>query len=126
MVDPRKIAKYLGLKLPYEIVLVSHKVIDPRDSEKKYKSKGSLACYYDMRYDDDVIAYHLIHIYLHNMKKDMVRNNIEILIAHELIHAWQSEFGFTDNHGDSFQSAAAAVESKFKLTNLYLPCTDME
>lgn len=126
MINPLKIANFLGIQLPVKIDMVSAKVIDPENSELKYKkAKDALGHYYYMKVTErDEPMYHLIIIYLYNFTDEA----LESIIAHELIHAWQAETGFLleEQHGTGFISAAEAVEREFGITGIYRPTVDKE
>jgi hypothetical protein len=66
---------------------------------------------------------HIITVYLPSVAGD--GRNIETILAHELIHAWQEENGHTDTHGASFKKAARRVAKKFNLPDVYLPDVDI-
>lgn len=109
-----RIVKFLELTKPFKIQITSK----PNDNATaKYwglyenGGKGNLHS-------------HRIMVYAGNQKVKGERS-IETLIVHELIHAWQEEYGFEDIHGDSFQEMAARVSKKFDIPELYLPGIDI-
>jgi predicted metallopeptidase len=52
---------------------------------------------------------------------------LETLIAHELIHAWQAETGgIRRAHGKKFQRKAAEIEETFGIKEIYLPEYDKD
>ena len=108
--SPSKFVEYLGLKSPYKIELVSKnnkKMTAGYWSLYKDGGKGELHC-------------HVIKVYLGN--KDY--RDLETLIAHELIHAWQEENGYADIHGKSFKKMARKMSKKFDLPHIYIKDTD--
>jgi hypothetical protein len=66
---------------------------------------------------------HIITVYLPALAEDS--RDLETIIAHELIHAWQEENGHADTHGASFKKAARRVAKKFNLPHVYLPDVDI-
>lgn len=50
--------------------------------------------------------------------------SLRVLIAHELIHAWQEEKKKQDTHGESFQECAEYLEDVFGLRGIYDPDCD--
>lgn len=107
------IVDYLGLQKPYKIEL---------------KSKGNkvASALYMALYSNggkDGLHSHWIRINLGNLSNPNERD-LNTLIAHELIHAWQEEKGYTDIHGTSFQMKAAEISAEFKMPGVYNPETD--
>jgi hypothetical protein len=102
-----KAIKFLDIKKPYKIVLVSHahKEID--------------ACYWEMRSPTQNRLSHLIKVWVGNNSR-----SIEASIIHELIHAWQSETGLTEYHGPWFIKMAKALEYRTGLRDIYIPGQD--
>ena len=93
------------------------KPIDIRLSTRKSKLDGL----YDPQYSDSGrLKSHLITIWL---DIDNSRD-IETLIAHELIHAWQEENKCEDIHGKPFQDWADYLSLKYNLPDIYLPDVD--
>jgi predicted SprT family Zn-dependent metalloprotease len=83
------------------------------------------AALYTAEYNDKgKLVRHNIKINMENIEFDMRR--LEDLIAHELIHAWQEENGYSADppHGPEFAIMAEYVESKWPVQCLYLPDTD--
>ena len=93
---------YLELKKPVTIRILpkSNKFADA-DYEAEYSEKGKL-------------LEHIITVYTKNMQRDF-----EVLIAHELIHAWQEEKKLTETHGPAFIKCAKKMEYDFGLTDIY-------
>ncbi len=108
--DINKIVQYLKLSKPFSIEL------------KSKKNKKTTAHYWGMYTEKNKLHSHLIWVYLRNMGDN--ERKLETLIAHELIHAWQEENGYTDVHGTSFQMMAANILHEFKIPDIYLPDTD--
>lgn len=63
---------------------------------------------------------HRITIYLTNASRD-----INTLIAHELIHAWQEENKIHEIHGKHFKRLAKMMTEKFNLENIYMKGVDL-
>ena len=105
-----KYAKYLGLKCPYSIVLKS----------KRKKHTGAYWALYD---DNGILKRHLIHIYLGNLK-DSGERGLDTLIAHELIHAYQTENDSDEIHGPVFKRMATELEIQFNLRDVYIAALD--
>lgn len=107
------IVDYLGLQKPYKIELKSK---GNKSATAKYwalysnKGKGDLHS-------------HWIRVYLSNIATPRERD-LNTIIAHELIHAWQEEKGYTDIHGTSFQMKAADITAIFNMPLVYNPETD--
>jgi len=98
--------EYLGLEKPYTIKLNS-------------KSKKSVSAEYIAKYNrGDVLVSHQITIYLGNQRTDT--RDIETLIAHELIHAYQEEAGIEEIHGDDFQSIAEMLTMYLQTAGIYI------
>lgn len=106
-----KYVKYLGLKCPYTIKL-------------KSKESRDTAAYWTMVNDHGILDYHLIHIYMGNLRYKGERD-LETLIAHELIHAWQAENNLDEIHGPGFIKIAAKMSEKFELPRIYIPEVDI-
>lgn len=62
---------------------------------------------------------HRITIYLTNASRD-----INTLIAHELIHAWQEENKKNEVHGKHFKRIAKMMAQEFNLENIYMKEVD--
>lgn len=108
-----QIAKYLRLKKPFSITLKSGT-----------KNKAT-AKYWGLYSEKGKLESHEIKIWIGNLENPLERD-LETLIAHELIHAWQEEKGFTDTHGESFKTAAFVISAEFNLKRVYDPDIDEE
>lgn len=87
--------KFISLEKPYTIKLNS-------------KGKRSASAEYRASYNrGGELVSHQITIYLGNQPQDT--RDIETLVAHELIHAWQEEKGITEIHGQDFIDVAELV-----------------
>jgi hypothetical protein len=64
---------------------------------------------------------HRITIYLTNASRD-----INTLIAHELIHAWQEENKKSEIHGIHFKRLAKIMAQEFNLENIYMEGIDLK
>lgn len=103
-------ARFLGLESPFRIELRS-------------KQKKSMTAVYWAIYTDGgkgKLHSHLIRVYLGNQDS----RDLDTLIAHELIHAWQEENKHTDIHGKSFRKMARRMSKQFDLPNIYLKKVD--
>ncbi len=109
------VVEYLGLDIPFEIKMVSRK--------NKKASADYIALYKDG--GKGKLHKHSIRVFLGN-QKDPNERSIETLIVHELIHAWQEEMGYTDNHGESFRRMAKNIAVHFGIPDLYIPDLDKE
>lgn len=90
---------FLDLSRKYEIIL-------------KDKTKKTHTAKYEALYNDHgKLVKHLITIYVGNIFKTPGERNIETLLAHEFVHAWQEEFGKEDIHGDSFIEMAGQLQN---------------
>lgn len=104
-----EIAMYLGLKKPYDIKIRSH---------------GKTNCggkYWAKVYKNNRLHSHLIHIYVGNLDSP---RSIEVLVAHEMIHAWQAENrklikNKKKHHGEEFVKMAKKLGRAFKLKGIY-------
>jgi predicted SprT family Zn-dependent metalloprotease len=107
------IVDYLGLQKPYKIEL------------KSRGNKSATAKYWALYSDKGAggLHSHWIRVYLRNIGIPGERD-LNTIIAHELIHAWQEEKGYTDIHGTSFQMKAAEIAAEFKMPGVYNPETD--
>ena len=106
--------EYLGLKHTFEIQL--------RNTSKDIAT----AEYWCIRNEKGKIKKHVIRVYLLNIWGNPAERDLETIIAHELIHAWQDENGFGDIHGDSFQQIARSMSIRFSLPNIYDPERDID
>lgn len=105
--------EFLGLKSPVELTF-------------KTKSNKSMdAVYYPKFSNRGNLKAHKIVLFLGNQTADAKRNLNE-LIAHELIHAWQQENNIQEFHGLNFVLQAIAMDDKFNLPNIYLAELDDE
>lgn len=107
--------QFLGITKPYSIKLVSRK---RKDATAVYVT------WFNRKYSK--IVNHDIKVYLGN--EDL--RDVETLIAHEFIHAWQAEYApNSKSHGRKFQQKAQELydflESHYYyLPDMYLPDTD--
>jgi hypothetical protein len=108
--------EYLGLEKPYTIKLNS-------------KGKKSASAEYRASYNrGGELVSHQITIYLGNQDTDT--RDIETLIAHELIHAYQEEHNIDEIHGDDFASIAGLLGNYLRACGLdigqiYIEGTDI-
>ena len=98
--------EYLGLEKPYIIKLNS-------------KGKKSASAEYRASYNrgGDLVS-HQITIYLGNQPQDT--RDIETLVAHELIHAFQEEHNIIEVHGDDFIDVAGLLSMYLKTAGIYV------
>lgn len=75
---------------------------------------------------DDVVCQHIITINMGNviLGSGDGERDLETLIVHELIHAWQSERGYNDKHGKTFQRKVKQVAGKLGMPRLYIKTVD--
>lgn len=106
--------KYMRIQKPYKLKLLKRAKVD------------ATAEYWGLYNRDKTLSSHLIHIYLKNISDNPNERPLETLIIHELVHAWQEECGFTDNHGYSFKWMSAELEDVLKLPDIYIPGRDLE
>ena len=99
--------EYLGLEKPYTIKLSS-------------KGKKSASAEYRASYGRGYynLVSHQITIYLGNQDTDT--RDIETLIAHELIHAFQEEKGITEIHGQDFADIAGLLSMYLETAGIYV------
>lgn len=98
--------EYLGLEIPYTIKLNS-------------KGKKSASAEYRASYNrGDILISHQITIYLGNQDTDS--RDIETLIAHELIHAYQEEHNINEIHGDDFAEIAGLLSRYLETAGIYV------
>ena len=98
--------EYLGLEKPYTIKLNS-------------KGKRSASAEYRASYNrGDILISHQITIYLGNQDTDS--RDIETLIAHELIHAFQEEKGIIEIHGQDFIDVAGLLSMYLETAGIYV------
>ena len=100
--------KYLDLKKPVVIKI------------KTRTNKHMDACYLP-HYSDKTakLLEHRITVYLKGACRDL-----DTLIAHELIHAWQEENKKTEIHGKWFKALAKDMEAHFSLEKIYIKNVD--
>ena len=97
----------LGIQKPYKIVLKP--------------SLKNAAEYYAM-YRKEKLVSHLIRINVGNLAHDT--RDLNTLIVHEFIHAWQEEKELTEIHGEYFKQMAKILSKEFNLPNIYIKGTD--
>jgi Zn-dependent peptidase ImmA (M78 family) len=98
--------EYLGLEKPYTIKLNS-------------KGKKSASAEYRAIYNrGDILVSHQITIYLGNQDTDS--RDIETLIAHELVHAFQEEHNIEEIHGDDFIDVAGLLSMYLETAGIYV------
>ena len=98
--------EYLGLEKPYTIKLNS-------------KGKKSASAEYRASYNrGGELVSHQITIYLGNQPQDT--RDIETLIAHELIHAFQEEHNIIEIHGDDFIDVAGLLSMYLETAGIYV------
>lgn len=100
--------RFLQLKKPYKIVL-------------KPSLKGNAAEYYSMMRKNKLVS-HLIRVSVDNLQYD--RRDLNTLIVHEFIHAWQAERGITEIHGPEFQTMAKFMACNLNMNSIYIPGID--
>ena len=102
--------KYLGLKKPVNLRIITRKnrwadaEYEPEYSDKTGKLKE-----------------HKITVYFKDNSRDL-----DTLIAHELIHAWQEEHKKQETHGEYFIKYARKMENDFNLKEIYIEGVDQE
>ena len=101
---------YLKLKIPYSIIIKSRL----RDCAGLYNSV----------YHGDTLVNHRISISLYHTGKYFVRD-LNTVIVHELIHAWQEENGIIETHGIEFQQMAVKLGGILNMPNIYLKDYDV-
>jgi len=98
--------EYLGLEKPYTIKLNS-------------KGKRSASAEYRASYNrGGELVSHQITIYLGNQAADS--RDIETLIAHELVHAFQEEHNIIEIHGDDFIDVAGLLSMYLQTAGIYV------
>lgn len=98
---------YLGLEFP---VYVEFRTI----ARKGYNA------YYMPKYSKkEKVNGHIIKINMKDSDRD-----IDTLVAHEMIHAWQEENKYKDTHGKSFRKMAAKVSKAFDIKDIYIKDVD--
>lgn len=96
---------FLRLQKPYRITL------------KPRVYKDNRAVYWGV-YRKGVLVRHNIQIGLVGIDTD--QRNLETLITHEFIHAWQEENGIKEIHGKEFIKKSLQIEKLFGIPNIYL------
>ena len=93
---------------------------------KRYNKKGTVADHVAFMVNGNVVE-HVITINMGNVVKDASEGerDVDTLIVHELIHAWQAEKGYKDNHGKSFQRKVKKVAGILGMPRLYLSMSDL-
>jgi hypothetical protein len=100
---------YLQLKKPITLRIIPRINSDcDAEYEPEYSERGKL-------------CEHVITVYTRNPTRDF-----DVLIAHELIHAWQEEKKLTETHGPAFIKRARKMEKDFGLHEIYIPDIDAE
>ena len=102
-----QIIQELALRKPVDIKLTTRSAKIAALYEPVYSDRGKLKS-------------HKITVFL---SEDNNRS-LRVLIAHELIHAWQEEYKKTDTHGESFRETAEYIEDVFGLGGIYDPECD--
>ena len=109
-----KTVGFLEIKKPYRIII-----------KPKFKpNKNRAQCW--ARYKAGKLVRHDVEINLHNIEGDM--RKIDILIAHEFVHAWQVEQGIMDSknyHDKHFRSMAKKLGKYLGLENIYVKGVDV-
>ena len=102
--------KFLKLKRPVNLRIVTRK---NRWADAEYMPE----------YSDKTgkLKEHQITVYYKNNTRDL-----DVLIAHELIHAWQEENRAQETHGPAFIKYARKMEEHFGLREVYIPEVDLE
>ena len=104
----RQTIGFLELRKPYKIVL-------------KPALKGNAAEYYQMHRKGKLVS-HLIRVSINNLETD--RRDLNTLIVHEFIHAWQAENNITKIHGREFRKQAKTLGNALNLDNIYIRGVD--
>lgn len=104
-----EIAMYLGLEKPYDVKIRSH------------SKAGFAGAYWSKVTKNNKLHSHLIHIYVNNLDSP---RGIEVLLAHEMIHAWQAENkklikNKKKDHGEEFVKMAKKLGRAFELEGIY-------
>ena len=111
---------FLGLKKPVEIRMCSN------------TKRGDCAAFYEARYRKGKIIKHVLFLNMSEIASSGF--NTYSVIAHELCHAAQFEYGIFKNgnhHDEKFQGMCKLLEKQFKklgypLKGLYSPATDTD
>lgn len=67
--------------------------------------------------DTGKLIEHQITLYAREIAVD--QRSLDVLIAHELIHAWQEENRIVENHGPHFAKMARKIGRTFRLRQIY-------
>lgn len=96
------------------------KPVDLRIIQRFNKSADA---YYEPIYNlKGKLKRHKITVYMVGACRDF-----DTLLAHELVHAWQEEKGFTKRaHGRHFRCMAQKIGAEFNLKDLYLAGIDVD
>jgi hypothetical protein len=100
---------FLEIQKPYKIVL-------------KPTLKGNAAEYYAMMRKGRLVS-HLIRVSINNLKGDV--RDLDTLLAHEFIHAWQQENSINEIHGPEFRRMARKLGKHLNLDDIYIKGTDV-
>lgn len=103
------LADFLNIKKPVTIKMMPK---SNRECEAEYMPNYS---------DSGRLIDHEIVIYTKNNSRDL-----DVLLAHELIHAWQEENKCWENHGKFFRKYARRISDEFGLDDIYIPDVDLE
>jgi hypothetical protein len=109
-----KIVRFLDIKKPYRIII----------KPKFQPNKNRAQCW--ARYKSGNLVRHDIEINLHKIETDL--RSIDVLIAHEFIHAWQVENGVLDSdncHDKKFQKMAKKLGKFLNFDNVFVESIDV-
>ena len=109
----QEFVSFLGLNVKFDIQL--------RNTAKD----TATAEYWSLRNEKGKLKKHIIRVYLLNIWGNPLERDLETIIAHELIHAWQEEMEYLDIHGSTFKLMAADMSIEFNLPNIYIPKIDL-
>lgn len=65
---------------------------------------------------------HKITVYMPTLAADT--RNVDTILAHELIHAWQEEKGYNEIHGKQFAKMAVKLSAHLGLRGIFDPTID--
>lgn len=99
-----------------EIIEVTFSTKDNKDFDAEYSP-----VYREMKSGKMKLRKHCIKIFIGGE----LERDIDSLIAHELIHAWQEENGIAEIHGPQFIKKARRMEKIFNLDRVYIPDVDI-
>lgn len=101
--------KFLGLQKPVVVRI------------KTRKNKNDYDALYESFYSErtEKLLEHRITIYTQESSR-----SFEVLLAHELIHAWQEENSKAEIHGRHFKKWAKKMNEYFGLQNVYIRGVD--